>query len=112
MSNLIISKPISTSGVADDTEKVSFVEHRFTTPTNIMVQAVMASCTFNRQQNSFWKVALTVDSWEAKEGNVNVVHTVPPFSLFNALEIKKCNWVKVRLTAVNGGGSGIMNIYS
>jgi hypothetical protein len=112
MYQLIITKQIATTGVANDTPKISFVEHHFTTPTNIMVQAVITSCVFNRQQTGFWQVELTVDSWEAKEGNRNVIHTVPSASVFNAMEIKKCNWIKVRLTAVNGGGSGIMNIYT
>jgi hypothetical protein len=40
-----------------------------------------------------------------------VVHTIPAFSIGNPQQIKKCNWVKVRLTAVNGGASGVMNIY-
>jgi hypothetical protein len=111
MDKLIASKQVTTSGVADDTAKTSFVEHRFTTPTNILVQALLTASTFNRQQTSFWKVELTVDSWESRETGVNVVHTIPPFSIANPIEIKKCNWVKVRLTAVNGSGSGIMNIY-
>jgi hypothetical protein len=111
MKNLLISKMINTSGVADNTPKVSFVEHHFKTPTNIMVQAVQASCFFNPQQNNFWKVELTIDSWEHKVGTQKIVETIPNATIANALEIQKCTWVKVRLTAVNGGGSGIMNIY-
>ncbi len=111
MKNLIITKTIITEGVADSNPKVSFVEHKFTKPTDMLVQVVQTSCFFNPQQNNFWKVELTIDSWEHKVGTKKVLETIPAFSISNTLEIKKCTWVKVRLTAVNGGGAGIMNIY-
>jgi hypothetical protein len=75
------------------------------------VQVVQTSCFFNPQQNNFWKVAFTIDSWKHKVVTNKIIETVPAFSISNTLEIKKCTWVKVRLTAVNGGGAGIMKIY-
>lgn len=112
MPNLIIVQSISTPGVADDTAIVSLAEHRFAAPKNTMVQVILTSVFFNRQTTSFWKVELTIDSWESMQTGVKVVHTVPPFTILNTVEIKKCNWVKVRLTSINGGGAGIMNIYN
>jgi hypothetical protein len=112
MKTLTISKTILTEGAADNNPNVSFVEHRFAKPTDVLVQVVQTSCFFNPQQNNFWKAELTIDSWEHKVGTNKIIETIPAFSISNTLEIKKCTWVKVRLTAVNGGGAGIMNIYS
>jgi hypothetical protein len=104
MKNLTITKTIITEGVADSNPKVSFVEHKFTKPIDILVQVVQTSCFFNPQLNNFWKVELSIDSWEHKAGIKKVLETIPAFSISNTLEIKKCTWV-------NGGGAGIMNIY-
>jgi hypothetical protein len=111
MKSLIIFKTIITEGAADSNAKVSFVEHKFTKPMDVLVQVVQTSCFFSPQQNNFWKAELTIDSWEHKVGIKKVIKTIPAFSIANTVEIKKCTWVKVRLTAVNGGGAGIMNIY-
>jgi hypothetical protein len=51
--NLIISKTIITDGAADNNAKVSFVEHQFTKPTDVLVQVVQTSCFFHPQQNNF-----------------------------------------------------------
>lgn len=110
-STLLFTQLINTNGVADETEKISITTQAFTKPTNILVQALLSSSFFNRQDKSFWKVELTIDSYETVENKKKVLHTVPVSSLLNAFEISNCNWVKVRLTARNGGGSGIVNIY-
>ncbi len=111
MNKLLITKTIGTNGSADSTPLVSIVEHQFAKPTNVMVQAFLVSVSFNPQTNNFWKTQLTIHSWETEETGVKVVHTVPEFTIANPQTIKKCNWVKVRLTAVNGSGFGIINIY-
>ncbi len=49
MKNLTISKTIITAGAADNNPKVSFVEHRFVKPTDVLVQVVQTSCFFNQQ---------------------------------------------------------------
>jgi hypothetical protein len=110
--NLITHKNNYDKSAEDRNPKNSFVDYKFTKPTDMLVQVVQTSCFFNPQQNNFWKVELTIDSWERKVGTKKIIETIPAFSISNTQEIKKCTWVKVRLTAVNGGGTGIFNIYA
>jgi hypothetical protein len=53
MQRLIITKQIMTTGAADDTPQISFAEHHFAKPANVMVQAVLCSAFFNRQIEGF-----------------------------------------------------------
>ena len=111
MKTLFQTKAINADGTAESEIKFVYEQINFVEPTDILIQLHISSMFINRQEDSYWHLGLTVDSYEFEENGTQKTITVPPFSAWNNMEIHKCSWIKVRLEYKNGGCSGIINIF-